>query len=76
MDKMVAADGQCIAVPHRNNQIQFRPAHFYAGRKSQGTTVNRMQCVKIDVAANAGRTADTGNHDDVVFFDTQRFNGP
>ena len=76
MDEVIAADGQGVAISHRNDQLQLRAADLHAGGEGQRPAVNGMQRVKIDITGNSSRTTDAGYHDDVVFAEPQLFDRP
>ena len=50
VDKMVAANGQSIAIAHGHNNVQFWFTELHAGGKGQGATVDGMEAVKINIA--------------------------
>ena len=75
MDKMIAANGQGVSVPHGDDDVQLRQTQFYTRSKRQRTTMKRVKRMKIHIPGDTRRTSDSGYHDDLVFTEPQGLDG-
>ena len=76
VDEMIPADGERVAVAHRDDHFQFRAAQLDAGRKGERPAMQRVKRMKIHVAGDARRTADPGHHHEFVFLPAEVVNRP
>ena len=76
MDKVVAADGGGVAVPHDHNDLQFRVGELDPGSEGQGPAVGGVQGVEVHVYGEPPGAADAGDEDDVVLGEAGAVNGP
>ena len=67
MDEVVATNSKSVTVAHRHQYFQVRLTQFDSRGKGESPSMQGMQGVKIDIAGDSGRTADTRGHDNLVF---------
>ena len=67
MDEMISSDSEGIPVTACLPYGQFRIRHLDAGRHCGGTAVDTVESVRIHIIRKSRRTADTGNHHQILF---------
>ncbi len=62
VDKMIAADGEEIAVSGNNHDFCLRSGPASAGGKGNGPSMCGVKRIQPDITCHASGTADAGNH--------------
>src|SRR5688572_31442584 len=62
---MVAADGEAVAVPAEEKDVQVGPGQAHAGSERDGAAVNEMRAVAVHEIGETRGTTDPGEGDDL-----------
>jgi hypothetical protein len=66
MNKMIAADGEQIAVTRVDHYLQFGIRQLQSGSERDGSPVRRVERIQPGISGDASRAADPGDHRDLI----------
>ena len=75
MDKVVAADGEEVAVTAEDHHIQFGIGELHARGEGNGPAVGGVVGIELDIAGSAARAADPRHHDGLFQIDAASLHG-